>query len=127
VLTTPRRSQLCNLNVNLSFPQTEALPYVQVTNEGDPRRKSGGSTDDITHTHRSLESVIAARFKERHGSMKRGLSVRRIHERDLTGRNNGTIDEWYGCDLYDAMTDYAVNFTFPWSTSSVPPLDIPHS
>ena len=34
--------------------------------------------------------------------------------RSLADRANGTIDPWYGCDLYDEMIDYAVNFTFPW-------------
>ncbi|OJA14522.1 hypothetical protein AZE42_12633 [Rhizopogon vesiculosus] len=38
-------------------------------------------------------------------------------KRDLAGRANGTIDPWYGCDVYDEMLDYAINFTFPWSLS----------
>lgn len=36
-------------------------------------------------------------------------------KRDLSGRANGTIDPWYGCDIYDEMIDYAVNFSAPWS------------
>lgn len=36
-------------------------------------------------------------------------------KRDLSGRANGTIDPYYGCYLFDEMTDYAVNFSFPWS------------
>jgi len=35
-------------------------------------------------------------------------------KRNLAGRGHGTIDPWYGCDIYDEMVDYAVNFTFPW-------------
>jgi carboxypeptidase D len=112
------RTQLCNLNVNLSFPQTEALPYIQVTNNGDPRRKSGGSSDNLSgHHHRSIQSEIAATFVERHSSRKRMFKSRSIERRSLKERSNGTIDEWYGCDLYDAMVDYAVNYTFPWRTS----------
>lgn len=38
-------------------------------------------------------------------------------KRDLAGRANGTIDPWYGCFLYDAMIEYALNFTYPWSVS----------
>lgn len=39
-------------------------------------------------------------------------------KRDLTERANGTLDPWYGCDLFDEMWDYAFNFTFPWSMCS---------
>ena len=35
-------------------------------------------------------------------------------KRNLSERPNGTIDSWYGCDIFDEMCDYAVNFTFPW-------------
>ena len=38
-------------------------------------------------------------------------------KRSLVGRPNGTLDPWYGCYLFDEMWDYALNFTFPWSTS----------
>ena len=37
-------------------------------------------------------------------------------KRDLTGRANGTIDPWYGCDLQGEIEDYALNFSIPWST-----------
>ena len=29
---------------------------------------------------------------------------------------NGTIDPWYGCDTFDKMIDYALNFSAPWGT-----------
>lgn len=35
-------------------------------------------------------------------------------KRDLTGRPNGTLDPFYGCDTYDEMIDYALNFSAPW-------------
>ena len=35
-------------------------------------------------------------------------------KRDLSNRANGTIDPWYGCDIFDEMRDYAINFAFPW-------------
>ena len=67
---------------------------------------------------------------------RRGLVIRRLHtetkrslpnnhgktkkiewKRDLTNRANGTLDPWYGCDLFGEMWDYAFNFTYPsgWS------------
>ena len=38
-----------------------------------------------------------------------------IEGRDLTGRANGTIDPFYGCDLLDEAISYALNFSVPWS------------
>ncbi len=29
--------------------------------------------------------------------------------------DSGTLDPWYGCDIFDEMWDYAFNFTYPWS------------
>ncbi|KAG6374843.1 hypothetical protein JVT61DRAFT_4228 [Boletus reticuloceps] len=45
------------------------------------------------------------------------IRARKAWKRSLADRANGTIDPWYGCDLYDEMLDYAINFTFPWSLS----------
>lgn len=36
-------------------------------------------------------------------------------KRDLSGRANGTIDPWYGCELQAEIEDYALNFSLPWS------------
>ena len=54
-------------------------------------------------------------FKRRDQSEQREGSMKK---RDLSGRANGTIDPWYGCDLYDEMIDYALNFSLPWSEYS---------
>ena len=51
----------------------------------------------------------------RHSKRER-LRAQDTWKRNLAGRGNGTIDPWYGCDVYDEMLDYAVNFTFPWCT-----------
>ena len=57
---------------------------------------------------------------KRHGplhqrSLAENFERRQFGKRSLTGRANGTVDSWYGCDVYDEIIDYAVNFTFPWS------------
>ena len=44
------------------------------------------------------------------------LAAWKKEKRDLTGRANGTIDPFYGCSLMDEVYDYALNFSFPWST-----------
>jgi carboxypeptidase D len=60
------------------------------------------------------------RYNVRSANRSAGLSnhermrARDAWRRDLAGRANGTIDPWYGCDVYSEMLDYAINFTFPW-------------
>ena len=50
--------------------------------------------------------------KTQQGDYTQGKRLQR--KRDLSGRANGTLDPWYGCDVFDEMWEYAVNFTFPW-------------
>ncbi|KAI1792416.1 alpha/beta-hydrolase [Ganoderma leucocontextum] len=44
-------------------------------------------------------------------------------KRDAAGQ--AILDPWYGCDLFDEMWDYALNFTFPWTNGRVDYYDIP--
>ncbi|KAG9311851.1 hypothetical protein JVU11DRAFT_8103 [Chiua virens] len=54
------------------------------------------------------------------------IHARDMWKRDLADRANGTIDPRYHCDLYDEMIDYAINFTFPWSSGNrFDPYNIP--
>ena len=45
---------------------------------------------------------------------RRGKAAGRL---DVSQRMNGTINPWYGCDTFDKMIDYALNFSAPWGTS----------
>ena len=66
-----------------------------------------------------VHNRFAAKFTKRDGTLaKRArMRAREAWKRSLAGRANGTIDAWYGCNLFDEMIDYAVNFTFPWCTT----------
>jgi hypothetical protein len=44
------------------------------------------------------------------------MERRELGRRSLAGRPNGTLDPYYGCSLLGEMWDYAVNYTYPWST-----------
>ena len=35
---------------------------------------------------------------------------------DMSQHANGTIDPWYGCNTFDEMIDYVLNFSVPWGT-----------
>ena len=65
---------------------------------------------------------VSARHEKRvaEGHRIRPVERRRKHEiwkRSATSSNiNSTADSWYGCYLWNEMVDYALNFTYPWST-----------
>lgn len=106
------QEHLCGFDLNLTYPQTGGyFPSLTVTNPSDPdgpgnafqsRRKS-------RLTKKSFAADVNALLK------KRGANPPPLKKRDLTGRSNGTIDAWYGCDLYNELVSYAVNYTYPWS------------
>lgn len=52
---------------------------------------------------------------EKRNMLKGREEKRQAWKRDLSGRANGTIDPFYGCFLLSEVTDYAQNFSFPWS------------
>jgi hypothetical protein len=66
-----------------------------------------------------VHNRFAARPTERDATLSKRarMRAREAWKRSLAGRANGTIDAWYGCNLFDEMIDYAVNFTFPWCTT----------
>lgn len=61
------------------------------------------------------ESNIVIRAGLNRRAMEKREERRQAWKRDLSGRANGTIDPFYGCFLLDEVTDYAQNFSFPWS------------
>ena len=66
-----------------------------------------------------VQDRFATKLTKRDGALsKRERNrAREAWKRNLSGRANETIDPWYGCDLYDEILDYAINFTFPWCTT----------
>lgn len=125
------QSHLCGYDVNLTYPQNGTIPTVGYTAGGNPESIGDQSRKLKFSQRQTFRSRLLSRFQKRSDteelrSLTKSRHFRkredRRHEwiqskRDLTGRANGTIDSWYGCDLYDEMLDYAINFTFPWSLS----------
>ena len=62
-----------------------------------------------------MKTLVKESLRKRESNEQRNMK-REQWKRDLSGRANGTIDPWYGCSLFQEMVDYAINFTFPWST-----------
>ena len=67
-------------------------------------------------THAILTAVAVQRRDELAKRLERNPPKRGLSSRDLTGRPNGTIDPFYGCDLLGEAALYALNFSIPWST-----------
>lgn len=132
ILVPTIRSHLCAYDLNLTYPQAGgAFPPLQV-GPNSPiafgptavRKNHFGPGSNGTSTNSTAISSATGSSTSASGSpttstsasatpssMRRNLN---IEKRDLSGRANGTIDPWYGCDLYDEWVDYAVNFSHPW-------------
>ena len=115
------REHLCGYDLNLSYPQDGHFPTLKFVEPEDPfRSKSQGAFSRLNSASRDAQRLQLRTLAEH---AERAVVERREHgaavgKRDLSGRANGTIDPWYGCDIYDELIDYAVNFSFPWSLCS---------
>ncbi|KAI0718592.1 alpha/beta-hydrolase [Cerioporus squamosus] len=123
---------LCGFDLNLTYPQTGGnFPTLNLT-QGLRAQLLEATETKIAVS--SLREAIAAEYalrvrtnpaiKRADYQERRGADVLQW-KRDISGRPNGTIDQWYGCDIFDEMRDYAVNFTFPWSNGGFDVYDIP--
>ncbi|KAF8556411.1 alpha/beta-hydrolase [Imleria badia] len=115
------QSTLCKYNLTLKYPQPEHFPTL---NAPLPFLSSGSSGNYgvklmTRQFMREAQDRLVTKLAERGGALLghgERLRARNAWKRDLAGRANGTIDPWYLCDVYDEMLDYALNFTFPWSS-----------
>ncbi|KAI1790060.1 alpha/beta-hydrolase [Ganoderma leucocontextum] len=123
---------LCGFDLNLTYPQTSgtfptlAMPMGQRATppEAQESRRIIRSWEES-----QLRELVA---RELHGESaqtreqdKHQEAKRARWKRDLSRRANGTLDPWYGCDLFNEMWDYALNFTFPWTNGHANVYEIP--
>ncbi|PCH36382.1 alpha/beta-hydrolase [Wolfiporia cocos MD-104 SS10] len=123
------QEHLCGYDLNLTYPQDGHFPDLQLIYPTDAGRADevymAKSKRNALMSKRDLISEGRKRFGENSMHSRGGMSRMRrdssvskaIVKRDLAGRANGTIDPWYGCFLFDAMVEYALNFTYPWDLS----------
>lgn len=118
------RHHLCGYDINLTYPQQGGFfPTLNTFKEvsTDERLKlTSGARSTTTSWKQSIaekyyEQLNAGNAGKRSPIHERREEKRQVWKRSLAGRANGTIDPFYGCDVFDEMTDYAVNFSFPWS------------
>lgn len=108
------QSQLCGYDLNLTYPQKGLLPDVKLiapTQRQVPfalstlSRKSSFFKEVFRRSQSADQSLTKRDREERKNAWKRDLSL----------RENGTIDSWYGCLLLYEFIDYAFNYSYPWS------------
>ena len=116
------RSRLCGYNLDLKYPETHKYPTITPPLGAFWSSGTGGSRTQLKYStfvsaFRSRFQTALAKAPANLDRRKRGLAQREW-KRDLSTRANGTIDPWYGCDLFDFVIDYALNYTYPWNNNS---------
>ncbi|EIN03589.1 alpha/beta-hydrolase [Punctularia strigosozonata HHB-11173 SS5] len=114
------QEHLCGYDLNLTYPQTKPLPPVSF---------AGSPSDDGSKQHLKFLSKKPTRFD----LAKRLADGHALRKRDDASANSlrsfdphSPLDPFYGCDIYDEVMDYALNFTFPWNlTQGFDVYDIP--
>lgn len=110
-LNRKARAHLCKLDVNLTYPQQDIIPtiYLPVPISPSLLNTQTSWVQEISKKAKKISAVSSASFDKREQESRRYL-----WKRNLSGRANGTIDPHYGCNIFDEMIDYALNFTYPW-------------
>ncbi|KAI0344359.1 alpha/beta-hydrolase [Trametopsis cervina] len=128
------QNHLCGFDLNLTYPQVGNFPTLSLLVKPG---FEGGNALAKTQNRALKTSVLKQSLKANlFDTNKRDLSfaenehtVRRLQKRDawkrdLTNRPNGTVDTWYGCDLFDELVDYALNFSIPWKGNDFGGFDV---
>ncbi|KAH7910092.1 alpha beta-hydrolase [Hygrophoropsis aurantiaca] len=118
------QTHLCGYDLNLTYPQDGHFPTLGFIQGGDnsASEAAGASSRYKSRQGRLTKDAFMAEAEARYASKRSVNKWERLRARDswkrgLEGMPNGIINSWYGCDLYDEMLDYAINYTFPWSLS----------
>ncbi|KAJ6574370.1 Alpha/Beta hydrolase protein [Mycena capillaripes] len=106
------QEHLCGYDLNFTYPQDGYFPTLRNQTTDSHRDARSMSLKDLSaHNYRistvgGFDNRDLARREERRQSWKRSIA----------GRPNGTLDPWYGCELWAELVEYALNFTFPWTS-----------
>ena len=127
---------MCGYDFNLTYPQQGKFPPVPQSgapvNEARAAELRQRSSKFLNQRFKALVHSVEARdvgivrrktiptraeVETREYKRRAWLAKKNnlLQDRDLSGRANGTIDPWYGCFLTDELSDYALNFSLPWS------------
>ncbi|KAI0675833.1 alpha/beta-hydrolase [Trametes maxima] len=111
------QEHLCGFDLNFTYPQDGRFPTLSL----DAPIPGAGGGASLTAYNR-----FNSRVRQQHNSQLRelakrtfveGLDAASARKRDSSPRVNATLNPWYGCNLYNEVIDYAINFSMPWSDS----------
>lgn len=122
---SPFRTHLCNYDLNLTYPQTGGhfptlLSPFHVTFDsrvvfGGPRASARFDLNYLSRANFISEFVKRSEREDSHTKVKRQRQQQlTLAQWKRDHLNKKTLDEDYGCFLWEEMTDFATNFTFPW-------------
>ncbi|KAF9525355.1 Alpha/Beta hydrolase protein [Crepidotus variabilis] len=113
------QTHLCKFDINLTYPQNGLIPDPEMTFP-----KGRFIPWALRMDRKKFKTQLMRRSVENPALAKRTPYEREVArqewKRDLSLRQNGTIDPWYGCFLLDMYIDYALNYTFPWNLTDQP-------
>ncbi|KAF7983379.1 hypothetical protein HWV62_22379 [Athelia sp. TMB] len=109
------QEHLCGYDLNLTYPQTGGhFPDLQFIGPSDPNGP-GALKTRTGLSKRAFVDRVNEHLAKREARGEALVNRAEQGKRDLTSRKNGTINSWYGCDLYTELLEYAVNYTYPWN------------
>ena len=112
------RSHLCGYELELKYPQQGHFPTIRppIPSTSTPVDTKARAVRRTQFNEAIRSNVFPGRDRASEGgfSIRPPLRTQKARGRDLWGRPEGTIDTTYGCNLYDEMIDYALNFSIPW-------------
>ena len=125
------RTHLCGYDLNLTYPQTGGhFPSLRspFNNSHNPLVVfgRGGSKGryDLDYMARAAATFDLVKRADQAGRQGKSKRQRQNQNSSLTldqwkqgHLSKGVLDPDYGCFLWEEMTDFAVNFTFPWCMS----------
>ncbi|KZW00798.1 alpha/beta-hydrolase [Exidia glandulosa HHB12029] len=126
------KTHRCGYDLNLTYPQVGGFfPTLEATLPADEARRTYFkqlAQDKSRALHkRNWHTEIAERALSRPSLGKRDRVVKRDESKRVgrQRRDQGAVDPWYGCFLFEEMVDYALNFTFPWTNGQFDTYHIP--
>ncbi|PAV20210.1 alpha beta-hydrolase [Pyrrhoderma noxium] len=139
------QAHLCGYDLNLTYPQTGGpFPTININfttglttsaingssngntlpfgREDQLRSNSAGRLTQVLKVVNAQE-LLVKRDRLSSRMLREREEKREIIKRNLIGRTNGSIDPWYGCFTTSMASDYALNFSFPWSAAAPETID----
>ncbi|KAJ7787876.1 Alpha/Beta hydrolase protein [Mycena olivaceomarginata] len=118
------QEHLCGYDLKQTYPQEGYFPSFGTFSAGRNYKTHGSlALKRLAKQNGRLSQVSNLDF-----DLSRRQVAKRAQEQwkhSLSNRPNGTLDPWYGCFIYQELTGYALNFTFPWTLGGLDVYDIP--